>query len=96
MVSGRERFACSSGDRKQARLTNRRPRFHSKYPSPVRFFQDRSEFSFFHPFEHTEVQMVMYYRDMESASLRSSSKRFEFRINHSLGEMCLLFCHPAV
>lgn len=33
-----------------------------RYPSPARFFRDRIQYTFHHPFEATEIEMVMYYR----------------------------------
>ena len=33
-----------------------------RFPSPARFFRDRIEYTFHHPFESTEVEMVMFYR----------------------------------
>lgn len=35
-----------------------------RYPSPISFYQDRMEYVFHHPFENTEIRMVMYYRDI--------------------------------
>lgn len=42
-----------------------------KYPSPVRFFPDRLEYTFHHPFEASEINMIMSYRDMSSFALNS-------------------------
>jgi hypothetical protein len=35
-----------------------------RYPSPVSFYQDRMEYTFHHPFENSEIRMLMYYRDL--------------------------------
>jgi hypothetical protein len=35
-----------------------------RYPSPVSFYQDRMEYTFHHPFENSEIRMIMYYRDL--------------------------------
>ncbi len=33
-----------------------------RYPSPTRYYKDRLEYTFHHPYENSEVLMVMYYR----------------------------------
>ena len=50
----------------------------ARYPSVVHFFQDRCEYLFFHPFESSQIRMVMYYRHMEELSIRHS--KIQFRI----------------
>lgn len=43
-----------------------------RYPAPVTFFSDRFEYDFHHPFQHAEIHLTVYYRDMAAASLTSS------------------------
>jgi hypothetical protein len=43
-----------------------------RYPAPVEFFSDRFEYKFHHPFQNTEIQLTIYYRDMNNASLTAS------------------------
>ncbi len=45
----------------------------AKHASPVSFFQDRCTYSFFHPFQSAEIQMVMYVRIFSTTSIKSSS-----------------------
>ena len=54
----------------------------SRMGSPVRFFGDRVEYTFHHPFEQREVAMTMFFRDMRAAVLKGSA--FSFRIPHRL------------
>lgn len=53
-----------------------------RYPTPVHFFSDRCEFPFHHPFENTVIQMIMYFRDMNSITL--NSRRMSFNIPNQL------------
>jgi hypothetical protein len=55
---------------------------HSKYPSPVSFYNDHLEYVFHHPFAALEVTMVMYYKDMSSTSLLVGLQgaKFSFKI----------------
>jgi hypothetical protein len=53
-----------------------------RYPSPVHFYTDRCEFPFHHPFENSVIQMVMYFRDMNSITL--NSRRMSFNIPNQL------------
>lgn len=48
-----------------------------RYPSPVRFFNDRMEYTFHHPFESAEIRMVMYYRDLIGPSIVSNKLKFK-------------------
>ena len=53
-----------------------------KSPSSARFYGDRLEYSFHHPFNLSEVLITMLYRDMTSLSMpvHASGGRFSFRI----------------
>lgn len=59
-------------------------RLQSKFPSPVKFFQDCVKFSFHHPYEHKVVDMVMYYRDMRGITLNVHQRMLRFRIARRL------------
>jgi|LauGreSBDMM110SN_4_FD.fasta_scaffold56559_1 hypothetical protein len=48
-----------------------------RYPSPVRFYNDRCEYSFAHPYQSLEIQMIMYYKDMTNASLGNDNFKFK-------------------
>lgn len=53
-----------------------------KSPTFTRFYGDRLEYSFHHPFNLSEVLIIMFYRDMTSLSMpvHASGGRFSFRI----------------
>lgn len=52
-----------------------------RYPSPVSFFRDRCEYTFHHPFEPTEIRMIMYYRDMTDIRISGTGQPIvSFRI----------------
>lgn len=48
-----------------------------RYPSPVRFYSDRCEYSFAHPYQSLEIQMIMYYKDMTNAALGNDNFKFK-------------------
>lgn len=48
-----------------------------RYPAPARFYSDRIEYTFHHPFEPTEVEMSMYYRDMLQTALVGGKLKFK-------------------
>ena len=48
-----------------------------RYPSPVRFFNDRMEYTFHHPFESAEIRMVMYYKDLIGPGITSNKLKFK-------------------
>jgi hypothetical protein len=54
----------------------------SRQAYPVFFYADRAEYSFYHPYEPTEIRMIMYYRDMIQVSLQGL--RFSFRVPNQL------------
>ena len=56
----------------------------AKHPSPVAFFRDRCTYSFFHPFQSKEIQMVMYYRDMQGVRVSAVSQTLSFRLDKVL------------
>ena len=43
-----------------------------RYASSVEFFADRFEYKFHHPFQNTEILLVMYFKDMNNVSLTQS------------------------
>jgi hypothetical protein len=59
-------------------------RLESKLPCPVTFYQDHCRYLFQHPFERKEIQMVMYYKDMQQVQLSVQEKSLRFRIDHAL------------
>mmetsp|Transcript_3198 Transcript_3198/g.9757 ORF Transcript_3198/g.9757 Transcript_3198/m.9757 type:complete len:254 (+) Transcript_3198:3-764(+) len=56
----------------------------SRFPSPVEFFSDRCEYTFYHPFQSTMIRMVMYYADMVSPVLCLGHRTLDFRIARDL------------
>lgn len=50
-----------------------------KYPAPVSFYKDRCEFAFYHPHESSEIQMIIWYRDMISFSYSNCKLSFKLR-----------------
>ena len=59
----------------------------SKLPSPVLFFDDRCEYSFYHPYEPKEIRMLMFYKDMHEARVLHSfgnAWSFQFKIQRDL------------
>lgn len=60
-------------------------RLSCRYPSPVHFYRNRVEYTFHHPYEATEIAMIMYYQDMSQVILPSNSPfRLAFRLPHRL------------
>eukprot|EP00753_Platysulcus_tardus_P014430 PLAT4365.2.p2 GENE.PLAT4365.2~~PLAT4365.2.p2 ORF type:complete len:202 (+),score=56.20 PLAT4365.2:484-1089(+) len=59
-------------------------RLESRLPSPVKFFEDRCEYIFNHPYEDKQITMIMLYRDMCEAELLGRRRIFRFRIDHAL------------
>ena len=59
-----------------------------RYPSPVRFFRDRIEYVFHHPFESMEVEMHMYYRDILQPVIVVGKLRFKLprRLIHFISD----------
>jgi len=55
-----------------------------RYPSPARFYRNRIEYTFHHPFENSEILMTMYYADMASTSLAAGKLKFKLprRLTH--------------
>ena len=47
------------------------------------FYTDRCEYAFNHPHENSEIQMVMFYRDMTACQLIAG--QFRFKIPRKLG-----------
>ena len=58
----------------------------SRYPSDVRFFEDRIEYCFVREskFGKDHIAMVMYYRDMISAKLSMQQGCFVYRVPRQL------------
>ena len=58
----------------------------SRYPSDVRFFEDRVEYQFVREsqFGKDHIAMVMFYRDMISAKLSTQQGCFVYRIPRNL------------
>ena len=48
-----------------------------RYPSPTRYYRDRIEYTFHHPYEHSEVHMIMHYSDMIQAAVTAGRLRFK-------------------
>jgi len=48
-----------------------------RYPSPARFYKDRIEYTFHHPFESLEVEMHMYYRDLLQSTIVGGKLKFK-------------------
>jgi hypothetical protein len=48
-----------------------------RYPSPTRYFRDRIEYTFHHPYENSEVHMVMHYCDMIQTALTGGRLKFK-------------------
>eukprot|EP01083_Nonionella_stella_P100270 282569_1 len=59
-------------------------RLETKFPSPVQFYSDHCAYTFYHPFEPAEIQMVMYYSDMRQVILNQRKLEFRFKLDHSL------------
>lgn len=55
-----------------------------RYPSPVRFFKDRCEYIFHHPFDSVEITMIMHYKDMIGPSITGCKLRF--KLSHKLSQ----------
>ncbi|TYZ57707.1 hypothetical protein PybrP1_009250 [[Pythium] brassicae (nom. inval.)] len=55
-----------------------------RFPCPVLFLRDHCAYLFQHPFAATEIQMVMFYRDMVGARVNVRDRRFHFRILRAL------------
>lgn len=57
-----------------------------RYPSPAIFFRDRLEYIFHHPFQSTEIQLILYYRDMQSLTLSPNPQpgKIHFRVPRKL------------
>ena len=53
-----------------------------RYPSPTRYYRDRIEYTFHHPYENSEVHMTMYYCDMIQVAL--SGGRLKFKLPRRL------------
>jgi hypothetical protein len=48
-----------------------------RYPSPTRYYRDRIEYTFHHPYENSEVHMTMYYCDMIQVALTGGRLKFK-------------------
>ena len=48
-----------------------------RYPSPARFYRDRIEYTFHHPFEASEILMNMHYSDMIGVQLIAGKLKFK-------------------
>ncbi len=48
-----------------------------RYPSPTRYYRDRIEYTFHHPYEHCEVHMIMHYSDMMQTALTAGRLKFK-------------------
>ncbi|KAG1696833.1 hypothetical protein DVH05_017743 [Phytophthora capsici] len=55
-----------------------------RFPCPATFGSDRCTYLFQHPFEAKEVLMIMYYRDMQHASVNTTDRSFRFRLSRVL------------
>ena len=55
-----------------------------RYPSPARFYRDRIEYVFHHPYEASEISMTMHYPDMLQTQLAAGKLRFKLprRLSH--------------
>ena len=55
-----------------------------RYPSPVRFYRNRLEYTFHHPFEASEILMTMHYSDMATSHLNAGKLKFKLprRLTH--------------
>ena len=55
-----------------------------RYPSPARFYRDRLEYIFHHPYEAIEISMTMHYPDLMQVQLNSGKLRFKLprRLDH--------------
>lgn len=56
----------------------------AKYSSKIQFYQDRITYIFYHPFENTQIRMIMFYKDMTDYKIDLNNKIFSFRIPHDL------------
>ena len=50
------------------------------------FYRDRLEYTFHHPFQSTEIQLILYYRDMQSLTLSPNPQpgKIHFRVPRKL------------
>ncbi|KAL3659146.1 hypothetical protein V7S43_015724 [Phytophthora oleae] len=55
-----------------------------RFPCPATFGSDRCTYLFQHPFETKEVLMIMYYRDMQHASVNMADRSFRFHLSRVL------------
>eukprot|EP01041_Mallomonas_annulata_P013739 gene13739-29215_t len=56
-----------------------------RYPSPVQFYRSRCEYTFHHPYQSTEIRMVMYYQDMNQLTCTDNKPyRISFRVARHL------------
>jgi hypothetical protein len=55
-----------------------------RFPSPARFYRNRIEYTFHHPFEASEIMMIMHYADMTSSQLAAGKLKFKLprRMTH--------------
>ncbi len=54
-----------------------------KFPSPVKFYTDRLEYVYMHPYNQSEILMLMYYKDLTNINMNNSGK-FSFRVPKKL------------
>ena len=54
-----------------------------KYPAPITFYNDRCEFVFYHPYESSEIKMIIWYRDMTACEYFNC--KFSFKLEKKLG-----------
>lgn len=57
-----------------------------RYPSPAVFYRDRLEYVFHHPFQASEILLVLYYRDMQGLVLSPNPQpgKMYFRVPRKL------------
>jgi len=59
-----------------------------RFPSPARFYRDRIEYTFHHPFEALEVEMRLYYKDLLQPAMVGGRLKFKLprRLVHFLSD----------
>mmetsp|Transcript_6753 Transcript_6753/g.10168 ORF Transcript_6753/g.10168 Transcript_6753/m.10168 type:complete len:369 (-) Transcript_6753:203-1309(-) len=57
-----------------------------RYPAPAIFFRDRLEYTFHHPFQASEIRLIIYYKDMQSLALSPNPQpgKMYFRVPRRL------------
>mmetsp|Transcript_14425 Transcript_14425/g.17821 ORF Transcript_14425/g.17821 Transcript_14425/m.17821 type:complete len:230 (-) Transcript_14425:411-1100(-) len=56
----------------------------SRFPSPVQVYPDRCEYIFHHPYENSQIKMIMKYGDMRQKEFSKNKRLFQFKIDHDL------------